>query len=153
MAELLDDAPASRRRRKKIALTLLALFVLLLIATILWWTSLPNDDDVLVGQPVAPVTLTGGDLIAAYEADPGLRDLPAGPHRVIAPLVAPPTGTTVLLRTADPLLSIAARISPTDASRLAGLERGAEVVLLCDRIVAGMRAPALEGCTVAMPPA
>ena len=99
---------------------------------------------------MVPITLTAAELFAAYENDPSLRQFEDAPVLVTATLATTPgTGTTVLLRTADPLLNIAADVDPVDATRLAEAEEGAEVVLLCDRIGPGLRAPALEGCSLA----
>ena len=151
MAELLEDTAAARRRRKMIALALMVLVVILLIAMVAWWRSLPSEEAVLAeGRPVAPVALTGAELMAAYEEDPALPEFAEGPFLVTAPLSTTPTsGTTVLLGTADPLLDIAAEIVPTDATRLDDVERGTEVALLCERIVPGVRAPSLEDCSLA----
>lgn len=151
MADLLADDDRARRRRKSIVLVLLALAVLLLIVTVNWWRSLPNDDETILGEgSVAPAVLTGAELLAAYQDDPTLTDFASGPLLVKAPLeTTPDTGTTVLLRTADPLLDIAARISPTDATRLTDVEEGSEVTLQCERVVPGLRAPTLEGCVIA----
>ena len=101
---------------------------------------------------LAPIALTGPELMAAYESDPALADFAEGPFVVTAPLSATPTsGTTVLLSTADPLRDIAADVVATDATRLTDEEPGAPVALLCERIVPGIRAPRLEGCRLANP--
>lgn len=152
LAELLEDTAAARRRRKVLALTLLAVVVILLIVAIFWWRSLPNEDDAFLAErPVAPVALTGAELMEAYENDPALDEFAEGPVLVTAPLATTPiSGTTVLLRTADPLMDIAADVDPTDATRLADVERGTEVAFLCERIAPGLRAPSLEGCSLAL---
>lgn len=153
MAELMEDTAAARRRRKVIALTLAGLAVILLVVTILWLRSLPNDDDIVIAEPPGTIIMTGAELMAAYESDPAMAGFSREPVLVSAPLAtAPNSGTTVLLRTADPLLSIGADIVATDAVRLAGAEAGDEITLLCEGIAPGLRAPTLNGCSLAVAP-
>lgn len=149
MAELLEHTAAARRRRETLALVLLALVIVLLIITISWWRSLP-DEDLGLEEPIGtPITLTGAELMAAYEEDPGLIDFAESPLLITAPLATTPSsGTTVLLETADPLRNIAAQIDPADAIRLTDFEPGLEVSLQCERIAPGLRAPSLEGCSL-----
>lgn len=138
-----------RRRRNFLTLALLALAVIVVAVAVIRWRSLPNEEVALVERPVAPIMLTGAEIMAAYEDDPALTAL-GGPILVSAPLATTPSsGTTVLLRTADPLRDISADIVPTDAVRLADVEIGTEVVLMCEEIGPGMMAPSLEDCRLA----
>lgn len=149
--ELLEHTDAAQRRRKIVALTLVGLALILLVVAVVWWRSLPNEEVALEETAVVPIALTGPELMAAYESDPGLTDFAEGPFVVTAPLsAAPTTGTTVLLSTADPLRDIAADVVATDATRLTDEEPGAQVALLCERIVPGLRAPRLEACRLAL---